>query len=92
MGMVIVLVFFLYLVFTALGLTSKAEKEIMFDQIVSDTKITQLKDKLFNTGVHTIFLSFSAPVYFLSSYLMDLYLQIFCFVLIYILLHLLFRD
>jgi hypothetical protein len=98
-GVVISLIFFSFLVFSALSLSSNPKKEVIFDQIVSDTKLEQIKDKFFNAGIRAIFLSFTYPIWYFFFFLLDLYgflkgsiLEVICLALIYILLHLFFKD
>lgn len=98
-GILISLLFFLYLVFTALELNFYEKKEVMFDQEVSKEKLNSIRKALFNWGVRSIFVSFSFPVYYLMSGFMASYsfriamlLWAFCLMLVYILLHIIFRD
>lgn len=69
-GIIISLIFFLYLVFTALELSSSIEKEIILEQKISDKKIIKIRKKLFDLGVRLIFISFSFPVYYLAPIFM----------------------
>ncbi|MFH0818408.1 MAG: hypothetical protein V1898_00205, partial [Patescibacteria group bacterium] len=98
-GILIVFLFFLYLVFTALELDFHKKKEVMFDQEVSKEKINQIRKSLYNGGVRWIFVSFTYPIYYLLSIFKKSYsfwvailLWAFCLALVYILLYIIFRD
>ncbi|MFH1608558.1 MAG: hypothetical protein ABH951_00875 [Patescibacteria group bacterium] len=98
-GILIVFLFFLYLVFTALELDFHKKKEVMFDQEVSKEKINQIRKSLYNGGVRWIFVSFTYPIYYLLSIFKTSYsfwvailLWAFCLALVYILLYIIFRD
>lgn len=98
-GIIISLLFFLYLVFTALKLDFYKKKEVMLDQEVSKEKINSIRESLFNWGVRCIFISFSYPIYYILgilrasySFWVSMLLWAFCLALIYILLYIIFRD
>lgn len=98
-GIMITAVFFLYLVFTALSLSSKQKKEIILDQEISEEKLFKVKENLYDFGVRCIFLSFTYPIYYFAvflikthGYILGLVLEGFCLGLIYILIHILFKD
>ena len=98
-GVIISLLFFLYLVFTALELDFCKKKEVILDQEVSKEKINNIRKSLFNWGVRWIFISFSYPVYYLLiifrisyGFWISMLLWIFCLALIFLLLHIIFRD
>lgn len=98
-GILISLLFFLYLVFTALELDFYKKKEVMFDQEVSKEKISKIRKSLFNWGVRWIFISFSYPIYYLLNIFRSSYnfwiamlLWAFCLISIYVLLFIIFRD
>lgn len=98
-GILIVLLFFLYLIFTALELDFYKKKEIIFDQEISKEKINKIRKLLYNSGVRWIFISFTYPFYYLYTIFIASYnwwqsylLIIFCLALIYVLLFIIFRE
>ena len=98
-GILIIILFFFYLVFSALELDFNKEKEVIFEQSISKKRIDEVRKSLFNWGVRWIFISFSYPIYYLGALLMKAFtfliamlLWIFCLLLIYILLFIIFRD
>jgi hypothetical protein len=98
-GMLISLMFFLYLVFTALELDFYSKKEVILDQEVSKDKISRIRKNLFNWGVRGIFVSFSYPLYYFSLQIFSIYklwkatlLTFICFGLVYILIYIIFKD
>lgn len=99
-GVLIVFLFFLYLVFTALELDFHKKKEVMLDQEVSKKKISRIRKLLYNGGVRWIFVSFTYPLYYLfylfikttNNLWLSFFLFTFCLALIHILLHIIFKD
>lgn len=98
-GIWISFLFFLYLVFTALELDFHKKKEVLLDQEVSKEKIHRIRKSLYNAGVRWIFVSFSYPVYYLLaifqasySWRLSFLLWVFCLALVFVLLHIIFRD
>ncbi|QQG46546.1 MAG: hypothetical protein HYY55_01730 [Candidatus Niyogibacteria bacterium] len=98
-GVLISSLFFLYLVFTALSLDFNKQKEVIFEQEVSEKKLVKVREKLFNAGVRSVFISFTFPVYYLFVLFRKGYgvwtsvlLWGFSLALIYILLFLVFKD
>ena len=71
-GVLIVISFFAYLLFTALELDFHKEKEIAFGQDIGSEKLTKLKKYFYNLGVSSIFYSiFSYPFYFLCPIILS---------------------
>lgn len=66
-GVIVALIFFLYLSFTALKLNFSKKKEIK-DWEITEERIEEIRKKLFNWGVGLIFFSFFSPVFYLYSY------------------------
>ena len=98
-GIIISLMFFLYLVFTALALNFHKTKETIFEQKVSPKRIEEIRKSLYNSGVYWIFASFSYPVYYLFvifkksySFWTAMVLWLLCLIIIFILLSIIFRN
>ena len=98
-GVLISFIFFLYLAFTALGLSFGEEKQIILEFEISRKKILDTKRKLFNWGVRCIFISFSVPIYYIFLILKKNYsllktsiLFFLILLVIYVFLAILFQD
>lgn len=100
-GVLVALVFFLFLSFTALALdyTKNGEVREILDEDLSLNKIEVIRKRLYNSGIRLVFSSFYYPVY----YFMAVSLNVFSFwkgitfsivfmVLSQILLHIFFKD
>lgn len=64
-GAITALFFFMYLVFTALKLDFNKNKEVMWEQEISQEKVERFRKFFYNMGVRSIFWMFVYPVYFL---------------------------